>query len=200
MEEIKDYVSFDLEFNTVDGVEHLLQVSAIKYLEHVEVESFDSYVYSAIPIKSFITGLTGITAHKIKTAPSIEQVLQNFTDFIGDLPLMGYNGIKSDIPVLQHHGLDLSDQYEIDVFLLAKEMRETYLRGSQGLSLVKVAQHLGIRGRGHNSLEDARMTAKVYQALVDLKANAELIKEQESLTHNPFAGLGLANLFSSDED
>ena len=34
-----------------------------------EVEAFDSYVHSDVPLKSFINGLTGITSETLKNAP-----------------------------------------------------------------------------------------------------------------------------------
>lgn len=199
MEEFKDYVSFDLEFNEVEGIQHLLQVSAIKYVNHQEIERFDTYVHSTVHIRSFITGLTGITQDKIKNAPPLEEVLRDFKAFIGDFPLMGYNGRKSDIPVLQSHGLDLEAQYQIDVYEIAQEMKPTYLSGSKGLSLKAVAEYIGLKGQAHNSLEDAKMTAEVYKGLLELKANESYLDEQEVVTNNPFAGLGLAGLFGEDE-
>lgn len=195
---LKDYIAFDLEFNTVDDFPHLIQVAAVKYQDHQEVATFDSFVYSKAPLKSVISGLTGITVDKIQSAPPLEKVLEDFKQFVGQDPLIGYNGIESDIPVLKVNGLDLEDQYQVDVYLMALDLRETYLRGSQGMSLVKVADHLGIKGRGHHALEDARMTAKVYQALLDLQDNASLIQDQETLHHNPFAGLDLSQFLGED--
>ena len=75
MENLKTYIAFDLEFNTVDGVSHIIQVSAVKMDQHKEVDQFDSFVYSDVPLQSFINGLTGITADKIAKAPKLESVL-----------------------------------------------------------------------------------------------------------------------------
>lgn len=198
MEEFKDYVSFDLEFNEVEGVQHLLQVSAIKYVNHREIERFDTYVLTTVHIRSFITGLTGITQDKINNAPPIDEVLRDFKAFVSVFPLMGYNGRKSDIPVLQNYGLDLEAQYKVDVYEIAQTMKPTYLSGSKGLSLKAVAEYIGLKGQAHNSLEDAKMTAKVYQGLLELKANESYLDYQEEVTNNPFAGLGLAGLFGDE--
>lgn len=198
IQEIKDYVSFDLEFNTVDDVKHLLQVSAVKYINHQEVDYFDSYVHTKIPIKSFISGLTGITVDKIKTAPSTEEVLIHFKEFVGELPLIGYSGRSSDIPVLKSHGLDMQTQYEVDVYEIATALKSTYLAGAKGLSLKSVAEYLKLQGRAHNSLEDARMTAQVYQGLLNLKSNEVYLDEQEVVSNNPFAGLLLDKLFNEE--
>ena len=88
MENLETYIAFDLEFNTVDGVSHIIQVSAIKMDQHEEVDQFDSFVYSDVPLQSFINGLTGITADKIAKAPKLESVLTDFKSFVGDTPLI----------------------------------------------------------------------------------------------------------------
>ena len=40
MENLETYIAFDLEFNTVDGVSHIIQVSAVKMGQHKEVDQF----------------------------------------------------------------------------------------------------------------------------------------------------------------
>ena len=60
METVRDYISFDLEFNKHQEKTHLIQVSAVHFKDGEEVEAFDSYVHSDVPLKSFINGLTGI--------------------------------------------------------------------------------------------------------------------------------------------
>mgnify|MGYP000529655207 FL=1 len=59
--------------------------------QHKEVDQYDSFVYSNVPLQSFINGLTGITADKIAKAPKLESVLAEFKAFIGNTPLIGYN-------------------------------------------------------------------------------------------------------------
>ena len=163
MENVETYVAFDLEFNTVDGVSHIIQVSAVKMDRHEEVGQFDSFVYSDVPLQSFINGLTGITADKIAKAPKLESVLADFKAFVGDTPLIGYNALKSDLPILAENGLDLEEKYVLDVFDEAFDRRASDLNGIVNLKLTSVADFFGIKGHGHNSLEDARMTAQIYE-------------------------------------
>ena len=160
MENLETYIAFDLEFNTVDGVSHIIQVSAVKMGQHKEVDQFDSFVYSNVPLQSFINGLTGITADKIAKAPKLESVLAEFKAFIGNTPLIGYNALKSDLPILAENGLNLEEQYALD-----------------------------------NSLEDARMTAQIYEKFLELDENAELLEQQEEVSNNPFSALDLGGLF-----
>ena len=195
METVRDYISFDLEFNKHQEKTHLIQLSAVHFKDGEEVEAFDSYVHSDVPLKSFINGLTGITSETLKNAPKVEEVLQKFQDFVGNLPLVGYNAAKSDLPILLEHGLDYREQYLVDLYNEALERRSSDLHGIANLKLQTVANFLGFKGQSHNSLEDARMTARVYEAFLDSDESRLLLNSQSSLNSNPFGALDLSQLF-----
>ncbi|HFH7862565.1 TPA: 3'-5' exonuclease [Streptococcus agalactiae] len=194
MKQLQEYIAFDLEFNTVGEHSHIIQVSAVKYSNHQEIALFDTYVHTKVPLQSFINGLTGITARDIIGAPKIETVLTDLQSFVGDTPLIGYNGHKSDLPLLVENGLDLTSQYQVDLYDEAFVRRSTDLNGIVNLKLTTVADFLGIKGKAHNSLEDARMTARVYEKFLDLDENKIYLKQQKEVAvDSPFATLG--NLF-----
>ena len=195
METVRDYISFDLEFNKHQEKTHLIQVSAVHFKDGEEVEAFDSYVHSDVPLKSFINGLTGITSETLKDAPKVEEVLQKFQDFVGDLPLVGYNAAKSDLPILLEHGLDYREQYLVDLYNEALERRSSDLHGIANLKLQTVANFLGFKGQSHNSLEDARMTARVYEAFLESDESRLLLNTQSNLNSNPFGALDLSQFF-----
>jgi len=195
METVRDYISFDLEFNKHQDKTHLIQVSAVHFKDGKEVGAFDSYVYTDVPLKSFINGLTGITSETLKDAPKVEEVLQKFQDFVGSLPLVGYNAAKSDLPILLEYGLDYRDQYKVDLYDESFERRSSDLHGIANLKLQTVASFLGFKGKSHNSLEDARMTARVYEAFLESDESRLLLNTQSNLNSNPFGGLDLSQLF-----
>ena len=195
METVRDYISFDLEFNKHQDKTHLIQVSAVHFKDGEEVGAFDSYVYTDVPLKSFINGLTGITSETLKDAPKVEEVLQKFQDFVGKLPLVGYNAAKSDLPILLEYGFDYRDQYKVDLYDEAFERRSSDLHGITNLKLQTVASFLGFKGKSHNSLEDARMTAQVYEAFLKSDESRLLLNTQSNLNSNPFGGLDLSQLF-----
>ncbi|HET4393656.1 TPA: 3'-5' exonuclease [Streptococcus pneumoniae] len=137
MERLEDYIAFDLEFNQHEGQTHLIQVSAVRFRDGREIDAYDSYVHTSVPLKSFINGLTGITA----------------------------------------------------------ERRSSDLHGIANLKLQTVASFLGFQGQSHNSLEDARMTARVYESFLESDQARELLETESSLSNNPFGGLDLSQLF-----
>ncbi len=191
MEKLSEYIAFDLEFNTVNEVSHIIQVSAVKFKDGHEVDNFDTYVYTDVPLQSFINGLTGITSEKIANAPKLDKVLDDFKHFVGNTALVGYNALKSDLPLLAENELDLTELYKVDLYDEAFERRSTDLNGIANLKLTSVADFLGISGHGHNSLEDARMTALVYEKFMEFDDNKSYLNQQEE-EHgdNPFAALG----------
>lgn len=195
MEKLRDYISFDLEFNKHQDKTHLIQVSAVRFKDGEEVGAFDSYVHTDVPLKSFINGLTGITSETLKDAPKVEDVLKDFQAFIGQLPIVGYNADKSDLPILLEHGLDYSSQYQVDLYDEAFKRRSSDLHGVANLKLQTVASFLGFKGQSHNSLEDARMTARVYEAFLESDESKILLDVKSSLNSNPFGGLDLSQLF-----
>ena len=97
--------------------------------------------------------------------------------------------------ILSENGLDLEEQYALDVFDEAFDRRASDLNGIVNLKLTSVADFFGIKGHGHNSLEDARMTAQIYEKFLELDENAKLLEQQEEVSNNPFAALGLGGLF-----
>ena len=78
MERLEDYIAFDLEFNQHEGQTHLIQVSAVRFRDGREIDAYDSYVHTSVPLKSFINGLTGITAETLKDAPQWRKLSKNF--------------------------------------------------------------------------------------------------------------------------
>lgn len=195
MERLEDYIAFDLEFNQHEGQTYLIQVSAVRFRDGQEIDAYDSYVHTSVPLKSFINGLTGITAETLKDAPPVEKVIAEFQEFVGSVPMVGYNAAKSDLPILAEYGLDYSLQYKVDLYDEAFERRSSDLHGIANLKLQTVASFLGFQGQSHNSLEDARMTARVYESFLESDQARELLEKESSLLNNPFGGLDLSQLF-----
>ncbi len=198
MKTLEKYVAFDVEFNTVDEIEHLIQVSAVSFENGQEIEAFDSYVYSDVPVNSFVVGLTGITQEKVLTAPKASEALNKLKSFVSDLPVIGYNAHKSDLPILLENGLDLTPLYALDVYETADSMRDNKLHGIKNFQLKSLAEFFGVAEKNaHNALADARMTARIYEAMKDTQDAEKLLEKQneKSVTDdtNPFAGL--AGLF-----
>ena len=50
MEKLSEYISFDLEFNTVAEISHIIQVSAVKFRDGGRRITLTLYVYTDVPL------------------------------------------------------------------------------------------------------------------------------------------------------
>ncbi|MCR5310673.1 MAG: exonuclease [Lachnospiraceae bacterium] len=141
------YVVIDIETTGLSpDYDEIIEISAIRYEGKLEKSKYVSFVKPSFEIDEYITELTGITNEMLIGAPSIEQCIKEFKEFVGDDLLVGYN-INFDInflydnllacygeafgndfvdvmriarrtlPELPHHRqIDIADYYKIEVY------------------------------------------------------------------------------------
>ena len=84
-------------------------------------DTWQSLINPQRPIPAVITQLTNITNDMVMNAPPIKAVIQDFADFVGDLPVIGHN-VSFDLSFLKiHQNFDLNpvnDTFEIAAVLL----------------------------------------------------------------------------------
>ncbi|MGV3332131.1 3'-5' exonuclease, partial [Streptococcus thoraltensis] len=132
-----------------------------------------------------------IAAKKIAKSQKRETGLADLAAFVIGVSLVGSKANKSDLQILAEDGLDVAECYAGDLYDEAFERRISDFNGIAKLKLQTVADFLGIKGQGHDTLEDARMTAHVYEKFLEFDSiNSYLAEPEESHCNNPFAALG----------
>lgn len=91
------YCVLDLETTGLSSEwDEIIEIGAIKFVNGEENGRFQSLVQptqydDGTFLDTFITELTGITNEMLTDAPAIGEVLPDFLEFLGDLPVLGYN-------------------------------------------------------------------------------------------------------------
>jgi ATP-dependent DNA helicase DinG len=98
----------------------------------------------------------------VRSAPTIQVVLRQFADFVGDSPVLGHN-VRFDLSFLQKFGIlqynEVIDTYELAAVLLPTASR---------YNLAALGQLLGIlMPADHRALNDARVTHGVFHRLYE---------------------------------
>lgn len=178
-----DYVVIDFEttgFNPYN--DKIIQVAAVKYHNHEQVDQFVSYVNPERSIPDRITSLTGITNYRVSDAPTIEEVLPLFLAFLHTNVIVAHNAsfdmrfLKSNVNML---GLPEPKNNVIDTVFLAKK----YMKHAPNHKLETLKRMLGIRLSSHNAFDDCITCAAVYQKCAAVeeegkrKANKEVLDE-----------------------
>jgi len=164
------YVVVDLEttgFNP--DFDEILEIGAIKIEAHEKVDTFNALVSVNKPIPKNISKLTGINEDMIKDAGKpLDAVLLKFSEFLGDLPIVGHN-VDFDKEFLQGAyakcGSPPIPNRCIDTLVIAKRL----MRGVESYKLEALAVQLGIEcKRSHRSLSDCETTGQLYRKLLNM--------------------------------
>ena len=160
------YTVIDIETTGLDSRYcEIIEISALRYNGGQLVDSFSTLVKPSSPISDFITQLTGITNDMVADAPDIATAARQFSDFIKDDILVGYN-VNFDINFLydvldEHCGLSLSNSF-IDAMRIARKMRPEL----KNHKLQTVASSLGISSDAHRSFADCETCNTCYSLLI----------------------------------
>lgn len=159
----KQYVVIDIETTGLDsGNDKIIEIGAIKITDN-KTERYSSLVFQEEKLQKSIINLTGITDKMLREqGRDIKNVLTEFLEFIGDLPIIGYSvdfdikflnsALKSNIlPQIINRIIDLKDIVKKDKKSLKNYRLETVLK-SYGIDK-KVP---------HRALPDAQLTYELY--------------------------------------
>lgn len=164
---IKDYCVFDLETTGTNiNKDRIIEISAIKVRNEEVVNEFSTLVNPQISIPSGATAINHITDDMVKKAPLLEDVIDDFIEFVADDVLIGYNNKSFDVNLIYDAYMDLKGKQFtndfIDVLYSARNCLDFLERHS--LEAVCNYYHIDTTGE-HRALKDCYLTKMVYERL-----------------------------------
>ena len=87
----EEYVAFDLETTGLYRRDTIIEIGAVRMRQGKEIDRFQTFVYPGRKLHPKVIELTGITDDMLKGAPTIDQVLPQFREFVGDSVLVAHN-------------------------------------------------------------------------------------------------------------
>jgi len=89
---IINYVAYDIETTGLSPYrDKIIEIGAVKVIDNEVVKIFQELINPLIKIPADATKVNGITNTMVKDCRYIEDVLPDFIDFTGDLPLVAHN-------------------------------------------------------------------------------------------------------------
>lgn len=158
------YIALDFETTGLDAeCCDIIEIGAVKVENGEEVAHFSSLVNPHYRIDPIITALTGITDMDLMAAPDLEEIAQEFVDFIGNLPIIAHNA-KFDLKFLLASLGDILPK-KIGYFDTMKYSREK-CKGTKNHKLATLIEYYGLKVENtHRALDDARCLPKLLDAL-----------------------------------
>lgn len=168
---LSSFVSVDIETTGLNiSSDEIIQIAAVKYIDNKLADTFSSFINPGkgkLPLDDFIINKTGITTQDVVNAPTFNNIKDSFAEFVENLPWIGHNIFRFDIPFLYESGLTISEFYAEDTFVMAKHKLNHAVLGSWSLPTIK--NYYRINEPSHNALADSKTTALVYMHLRDDK-------------------------------
>lgn len=178
-----ELVALDLETTGLDYMrDAIIEVGAVRLREGAIIAEYSTYVNPKTPIPPNITHITGIQSQDVAGAPTIEQVLPQIVEFVGNAPLIAHN-ISLDMGFLRQRHKVLLNTLGIDTYDLATVLLPRAAR----YNLNSLTSELGIAlEHAHRALDDARATALLYWQLWQkaLELPRVVLEEIVNLTGN----------------
>lgn len=151
-----DFIAFDLETTgTVASVDQIVEIGAVRFV-HGQIEAtYSTLVYPRRSIPAGASAVNKIYDDMVVGKPVIEDLLESFADFCGDLPLVAHNApfdaqfLKADIV---KHEIPGPRGIILDTLPISRKV----FPGLANYKLGTLVQHLDIpAGEFHRAEEDA---------------------------------------------
>lgn len=195
-----EYISLDIETTGLSAkTDSILEVAGWHIIDSVPVRSFSELIQPPVYIPRFIQDKTGITNSMVSTARPVEDVLPEFIQFCGNLPIIGYN-VCFDYTMLcekaKYLGYDFTlggKRYGFDVYKVIKK----YFKNLPSKKLEDVASFMNISqvpmpnmgSRGfHSALYDSFVTKLVLDACLNCgcKCSFDLLERKDNKQYGGF--------------
>lgn len=202
---MREYIVIDVETTGLSfEYNEIIEIGAWHIKDGVAVGKFSELVKPVRPISTTITQITGITNEMVADARGIKDVLPEFCDFCGNLPLLGHNvGFDYKFIKTKAHalGYDFSlggNRVGIDTLQIARDAHLDKKTGNLKLETlaryfkIELLNECGADKNFHRAYFDAYMTYLLYVRLVASCNNVPFINSPQPLEEKPEKVYGVA--------
>ncbi|MFA0567915.1 3'-5' exonuclease [Vibrio gallaecicus] len=143
-----------------------IEIGAVRLVDGKVTDTFQQLMNPGFRVSGFIENYTGITNNMLRTAPSCEEVMSEFADFIQGSCLVAHNA-SFDKRFLDAE-LDLIGKGYSGEFACSMLIARRLVQDSPTHKLGDLVRFLNIDNDGvfHRALADSEMTAKLWLAML----------------------------------
>ncbi len=161
------FVALDFETTGFSKIgDRIIEIGAVRIVDGRCREEFSAFVDPQRPLPYKITELTGITSEDLKGAPTMDEILPSFLEFIGDSMIIAHNA-GFDVGFLEQACRRCGQERVFD-YLDTVELARLFLPDLTRFRLDTVAKALGLPPFSHHrASDDARVCGEIFGALLE---------------------------------
>ena len=159
-----NYIVVDLETTGLDPVGcEIIEIGAIRCVGGEELDRFESLIKPSGPLPSIITQITGLRDSDLQEAPSIDEVLPEFLNYVGDSILVGHN-VNFDVNFLYEKTLEHTGALFTNSFVDTLRLSRILYPGVRSHKLADMGRLCRIPNRSaHRAMADVEQTWRLYE-------------------------------------
>ncbi|WP_338028483.1 PolC-type DNA polymerase III [Gottschalkia acidurici] len=163
-----EYTVFDIETTGLSSKkDRITEIGAVKIKNGEIIDTYSQLINPQVPIPEKITKLTGITDEMVKNEPFIEDIMNDFINFIGDSVLVAHNAsfdtnfIKTNCERLNIN----MDNTILDTLSLSRVL----FPDLKNHKLNTISKHLNISLENHHrAVDDSNATALIFLKCIEI--------------------------------
>ncbi len=164
---LNTFIAFDFETTGLDpNTDKVIEIAAIRFEDGNPTDRFVSLINPEIPISSFISDITGITNEMVSDAPTEDNIVDSFFEFLGDTPMVAHNTSfdwKFLSSMEERHGKWLPERNFYDTLPLSRSF--LFFQPTHNLSAVSDYYGLSI-AEAHRAEADTENCGRIFIELV----------------------------------
>ena len=166
--QLDSFIALDFETTGLQPeVDRVIEVAAILFKDGEPADRYTTLVNPGIPIPKLIEEITGITNNMVADAPSESSIIDEFFQFMGDIPIVAHN-TPFDLAYLEamadRHDKKLPDRKYYDTLTLSRGM--LYFQPAHNLSAVSDYFSLSTEG-AHRAESDTENCGQIFVELIE---------------------------------
>ena len=162
----EEFIVFDLETTGIGvGQNKITEIGCVKIKNGEIIDKFETLVNPEMEISERVTKITGITNDMVKSAPSIKDTLNSFSEFIKDTPLVAHNA-SFDIAFINYERKLLDMVLLTNPLICSVKLAHKAIPELNKYNLDILAEHFNITIENrHRSMGDVLATTTVFNEL-----------------------------------
>ena len=164
---VSDYSVIDLETTGIYvNSAKIVEISAVRVRNGQVVDEYSTLVNPGCHIPEEASEVNHITDDMVKNAPTLEEVINDFLDFVGSDVILGYNNAGFDMNIIYDANLRINNSYfENDYIDLLHSARKC-LMDLDNCRLETVCKFYSLDTTGeHRALKDCYLTKECYDRI-----------------------------------
>jgi DNA polymerase III epsilon subunit family exonuclease len=163
---------FEVTFTAIDfettglysATDKIVEFGAVSFMDGKVISTFDALVDPGVPVTAETLSITGITNEMLSGKPTIDIVLPDFIEFIGDSIIVAHNA-AFDIGFLRA-ALQLTGMEDVkNPIVDTQQLAQKAFPGQRSYALQNLVTFLKIPpNQAHRALDDSIMCMKLFDA------------------------------------